>query len=117
MFELERTGNPLAVQTMRHELTKLNRIRRGLVRETPALAQTFLASRSAETDLMQKQQRMINDLNESEATKRRTNTALVALQNKVRTAKKSLNKLTALAEEANTTKRVINCRVLRQRPA
>ena len=31
VFELERTGNPLGVQKIKTEITKLNRIRRGIV--------------------------------------------------------------------------------------
>ena len=88
-------------------MTKLNRIRRGLVRETPSLAHTFLAARAAESDLMRKQHGMLNDVNESEATKRRTNTELVACQSKVLKAKKSFHNLTELVDEGNAMKRAI----------
>ena len=102
-FELERTGNPIGSQKIKLELTKLNRIRRGLVREEPSVAQTFLASRAVENDMMRQQQRMLNDLNESQAQKKRANAELLALQNKVKTAKQSLRDLTALTEEEKST--------------
>ena len=71
LSELERTGNVRPFQQMQHEMTKLNRIRRDIARESPALAQTFLDCRASEAELLRKQQRMLNDLDESEALNRR----------------------------------------------
>ena len=48
---------------------------------------------------------MLNDLNESEAIKRKSNTELVALQNKIQAVKRSLDDLNKLMEEENTIKR------------
>ena len=48
---------------------------------------------------------MLNDLNESEAPKRKSNTELVALQIKIQAAKRSLDVLNNIVEEEHTIKR------------
>ena len=97
------SGNVLAVQKIELEISKTKRIRRGIIRETPSVAHAFLTARSVDMDLMRRQQRMLNDLNE--AMKRNSNTELVALQNKSETARRPVEYLNKLVEEEHTIKR------------
>ena len=88
---------------MRCELTKLNRARRQLVRDTPTFANTFLVTRAAEDSQVRTQQRMLCELNESKAAKRRKDNELEKLRRDILQAKKYLKTITAQAEDANAT--------------
>ena len=88
---------------MRCELTKLNRTRSQLVRETPTFANTFLITRAAEDNQVRAQQRMLCELKESKAARRRKDNELEKLRRDILHAKKYLKTIAAQAEDANAT--------------
>ena len=88
---------------MRLELSKLNRERRQLAREEPTLASTFRPIRAAEDNQLRTQQRMLCELKESKAAKRRKDNELEKLRRDILQAKKYLKTITAQAEDANAT--------------
>ena len=88
---------------MRLELSKLRRERRQLAREEPTLASTLRTIQAAENSHVRTQQRMLCELKESEAAKRRTANELDKLRRDILQAKKHLKTITAHAEDANAT--------------
>ena len=88
---------------MRHELTKLNRERRQLVRVEPAVASAFLAMRAEEDKQVREQQRMVRELNESEEAKRRSDKELKDLKNEIARHRKQLRDISAQVEDATAS--------------
>ena len=73
---------------MRLELSKLRRERRQLAREEPTLASTLRTIQAAEKSHVRTQQRMLCELNESEAAKRRNDKEPRKLRSDIVQAKK-----------------------------
>ena len=88
---------------MRLELSKLRREHRQLARQEPTLASTFRTIQAAENSHVRTQQRMLCELKESEAAKRRTTNELDKLRRDIIQANKHLKTITAHAEDANAT--------------
>ena len=97
------TTKPIPVQKLNIEISKLLRQRRAILNESPEMVECFQRKRESDHDMMRDQQRMINDINETERRKKQKLAEEEQLKQMYKETNKALHDLDALIEERKLT--------------
>ena len=93
-------------QKMEFEIRKAKRVHRGLVRESPNVAEAFRQNRLADFHMMREQQLHLAAANDNEAQRKLNHDELVATTEKIAEAKSALAKIEDIMDESKAAKRV-----------
>ena len=105
MEELKQSGNPVSLQKLKTDCDKLCRQRRSIMKAEPEVAEAFRQNRSLEFARVREQQRMLADINATDADRKRRADDLRALKDDIAKKRKTLEKIERITKASGEAKR------------